>query len=255
MKLRLTSRRSADSRCAFCHGALDGAIASCPRCYTAFHRDCRAHLGKCTTLGCETTFARGPEVEGGRDAPLSLGWELLNERVGGAFVGLLLAGFLVLFLAHWPLPSLKHEDAIFAWCLLLLTGGACAWWLVWFAREALFAESLPLLMRLEPVRKTLEIHAKTREESRSFSAQLVATDGAVVTLDLDPIVGNPPTWLLALCPGTAVDVFDAGSGPVAIRTLDGHHYAVPASRVKRRPGAEAIAPRELPRLDEPPRAT
>src|SRR5579872_6367016 len=80
MKLRLASRRSPDARCAFCHDALEGVIATCPRCLTPFHRECRGHLSKCPTLGCETAFTAAPEVELASEPPASLTSELLLER-------------------------------------------------------------------------------------------------------------------------------------------------------------------------------
>jgi hypothetical protein len=250
MRVRLTSRRSADSRCAFCHDALEGAIASCPRCYTAFHRDCREHLTKCPTLGCETTFAQSLPIEAETETPLSLGWEILMERVGGALLGPALAMCFALVAGYGPFALPHEEKDRIVWVSFLVAiavGGV--WWLRWAAREARFVGALSELLGRTPVRQTIEIHVRTVHESRSFSAHLLAEDGSRVLLDLDPAMGSAPGWLCALAPGTPVDVFDAGSGPVAIRTLDQHSYAVPEARVTRTP------PRELPRLDEAPPTT
>jgi hypothetical protein len=47
------AHRSPDARCAYCHDALRGAVATCARCHTVCHDDCREQLGRCPTLGCD----------------------------------------------------------------------------------------------------------------------------------------------------------------------------------------------------------
>jgi hypothetical protein len=45
-------RESPDKRCAFCHDDLGEEVAICDGCRTVLHRDCRAQLPECPTLGC-----------------------------------------------------------------------------------------------------------------------------------------------------------------------------------------------------------
>jgi hypothetical protein len=58
--MRVTARSSSEIRCAICHDALV-AGGACPRCSVRFHEECRAHLRRCPTLGCDGS-ANGPAV-------------------------------------------------------------------------------------------------------------------------------------------------------------------------------------------------
>ncbi|MBI3724784.1 hypothetical protein HY251_12640 [bacterium] len=61
-RLSVERRFSPDARCAFCHDALDDESAVCPGCKTVLHRDCRALLPECPTLGCRlSVFTLVPE--------------------------------------------------------------------------------------------------------------------------------------------------------------------------------------------------
>src|SRR5271170_5640016 len=122
MKLSLTRRRSPDARCAFCHDALEGVISSCPCCFTAFHRDCRGHLGKCPTIGCNTTFSEAPEVEVEHDEPRSLAGELFRER---AYMGLLLAASLVA--APFAIARSSDSEGAIVFTLLMVVLVWNAW--------------------------------------------------------------------------------------------------------------------------------
>lgn len=48
---QFSARRSSVVRCAFCHGAAEGATV-CSGCGTLMHDDCRSQSGGCVTLGC-----------------------------------------------------------------------------------------------------------------------------------------------------------------------------------------------------------
>src|SRR2546423_7121107 len=116
MKVRLTSRRSADMRCAYCHDSLDGVLSSCPRCLTAFHRDCRAHLAQCPTLGCNTAFTQAPEVPVEDEAPLGLASELVRERLSVLLVGVASGALLGALLGS---PAWAGDVLVFAASLSL----------------------------------------------------------------------------------------------------------------------------------------
>src|SRR5580704_12303129 len=65
--ITLVHRESPDARCALCHDALDDESAVCPGCGTVLHRDCRALLMECPTLGCrQSTFSVIPPTAGAR---------------------------------------------------------------------------------------------------------------------------------------------------------------------------------------------
>ncbi len=235
MKVRLSARRSKDERCAFCHDALEGAIATCPRCATPFHKDCRAHLGQCPTLGCGTVFTASPDVEFEKETPASLPSELARERAGALLLGPALAIALALLVASNP-----AGPAVLGVAALIAAGLA---WSAWFLVSELgFFRALSRLLAQPPVMMSLEIHAERREEDRVFVAHLVDPKGGRIVLDLesDRLLGGGPGWLLMMPPGTTVSVFTFGDrGPVAIRTPDGHVYAVPEGRVKRSGSAGA----------------
>jgi hypothetical protein len=222
MKLRLASRRSPDARCAFCHDALGGVIATCPRCLTAFHRDCRGHLSKCPTLGCETAFTAAPEVELASEAPASLTNELLLERWYLLIVPIVgaIAAALVL----------KGDQASTG--ALVFAAVAAVWLGLTIARELAFVLRLRRVLASQPRTMQLEVRVEPYHEGRIYSARLTGSDRAI-DLDLAPVLAAPPAWIFTLSPGTTVQVHALDRGPVAIRTLDGHSYAVPASRVRR----------------------
>ncbi|HZU95772.1 MAG TPA: hypothetical protein VFF73_03620 [Planctomycetota bacterium] len=63
------SRPSPDGRCAFCHDDLDDDSAVCADCNTVLHRDCRALLVECPTLGCrQSVFTLTRPTAGARPA-------------------------------------------------------------------------------------------------------------------------------------------------------------------------------------------
>src|SRR5688500_10676938 len=47
--------RPSETRCAYCHSAIDGPPVECPACHTRLHEDCV--LQRCPTLGCRHGFA------------------------------------------------------------------------------------------------------------------------------------------------------------------------------------------------------
>jgi hypothetical protein len=53
----VSARPSPDLRCAYCHGAAEGAVA-CSGCGTFLHPACRAEVGSCVTLGCRDAVVR-----------------------------------------------------------------------------------------------------------------------------------------------------------------------------------------------------
>src|SRR4051794_5536902 len=145
MKVRLTSRRSANARCAYCHDSLDGAVSSCPSCLTTFHRDCRSHLAQCPTLGCNTAFTHVPDVIIEADQPVGLAAELVTERIG-------LAAMVVA-----PAGALAALGAMLGWGATLGVAAAIivpmVLWAAWLlARELPFYGALPLLLGRAPVR-------------------------------------------------------------------------------------------------------
>jgi len=226
MKVLLTKRRSADARCAYCHDSLDGVLSSCPRCLTAFHKDCRAHLAQCPTLGCGTVFTHGPEVEVEREPPASLASELIRERLGIVLLGVASAALLAGLAATtaWS----KDVTVIAGFLLLGVLASAGA-----LARDLGFFLALRGVLRRAPVRMTMEILSELRGDSdqglrRVFTARLAGSSGELLSLDLGSAL---PAWLLA--PGPQVLVHFAERGPVAIRSLAGHSYAVPERRVTR----------------------
>jgi len=226
VKVRLTSRRSADARCAYCHDGLDGALASCPRCFTTFHKDCRAHLAQCPTLGCNTTFTQSPDVAIEEEPPIGLAGELLRERLGTLLLGVVSAASLAALLG----ARAWSQDTLVVAGFLALGVALCA---ARFLSELGFYAALPALLRRAPVRMAIEIRSEKpsgEEEARHFVARLTGPAGERLSLLLGATL---PAWLLA--PGHEVDVFFAGSGPVALRSLRGHLYAVPARSVVREP--------------------
>src|SRR5579872_6063655 len=67
--MTVKGRASPDGRCAFCHDDLDDESAVCPDCNTVLHRDCRALLVECPTLGCrQSMFTLIPATAGSRPA-------------------------------------------------------------------------------------------------------------------------------------------------------------------------------------------
>lgn len=222
MKVRLHAKRSADARCAYCHDSLDGVLSSCPRCLTTFHRDCRAHLAQCPTLGCGTAFTSQPDLIVEPEAPAGLVDELLRERLPVILLGVVSAVLLAALTAMLPLTA---DVLVIAGFLVL----GILWSIASIGREVGFYRALRPLMQRTPLRMTIEIRSEVRgEEQRVFVAQLMGPAGELLTLDLGSTL---PAWVLA--PGPAVDVFFAESGPVALRSLKGHVYAVPEGRVTR----------------------
>src|SRR5579883_470480 len=181
MKLRLASRRSPDARCAFCHDALEGAIATCPRCLTPFHRDCRGHLSKCPTLGCETAFTTAPEVVLDHEVPASLASELIFERLPLLVLPAVVA-------VAWILWQ-EHQGAWPAWVFALLS---TVWLAVVVVREIAFVAGLRSLLATEPTTMQLEIRVEPYHEGRIYCARLAGTDGRVLDLDLAPVLPAPP---------------------------------------------------------------
>jgi hypothetical protein len=85
--LELRARPSGAERCAVCHGDFEAEPFVCESCDARFHRDCRATLGRCSTLGCKA----GKPWERVVRSPVSddAGW---IARIGGlAFAALALA--------------------------------------------------------------------------------------------------------------------------------------------------------------------
>jgi hypothetical protein len=66
--VRVEERHSPDSRCAYCHDAMAGEVATCACCGVTCHPDCRAELGGCPTLGC-VEARRGPARAAARARP------------------------------------------------------------------------------------------------------------------------------------------------------------------------------------------
>jgi hypothetical protein len=215
MKVRLTSRRSKDARCAFCHGDLDGVVFSCPRCMATFHGDCRSHLAQCPTLGCGTVFTQVPDVTLDTEQPGSPFGEIVGQSVPALFVVLLLLGGAALCMTPQAAP----------YALALAAAG-----LALLAREAWFLIGAKSLLGREPIPMHVEVRIEERNEDRLHFVRLIAPDGRLI--DIEEGFISFPDWLLTLRPGAIVHVFDAGSGPVAIVAHDGS-YSVPGRRVHR----------------------
>ena len=97
--LRVRARSSPEARCSVCHDALGRAPTVCPGCRTLSHRDCRAELARCPSLGCAALTARA-RPRGQRLAS----WVF---RIGAAlFVGSL--SFVPLFALALVAVSCRH---------------------------------------------------------------------------------------------------------------------------------------------------
>jgi hypothetical protein len=158
------------------------------------------------------------------DAPQRLADALIGERLHFVVGSLVCSVVLALLLSQ----SARIDANV------LVMAGFVSLGLVWslwsLLRDVPFFTALPPLLRTDPVRMRIEIHAEQRgeEEGRFFQARLTGPEGERLALDLG---SSFPAWVLS--PGVEVDVFRSGSGPVAFRSLRGDVYAVPEGRVSR----------------------
>lgn len=125
MELRERPAR-AGLRCAYCHGAEDAAMDTCPRCGAVWHVGCRRELGACSTLGCAPGGPLAPPAPSRAPAGVVLGWaaaalqnHLLHQAQTPSDVAALAltSGLLTLALVAW----LGRASA--GWALVYVAAG------------------------------------------------------------------------------------------------------------------------------------
>jgi hypothetical protein len=88
MELSLRPRWTPDLRCAICHDVLQEGVV-CARCAVRYHRECRAHLERCPSLGCDGR----PALEAMEPESPRTRFTCLTLAIGTALAAVLLAAW------------------------------------------------------------------------------------------------------------------------------------------------------------------
>lgn len=132
--IRIVGRTSPDRRCGYCHGG-GGQLTSCDACDALTHVDCRAELGRCTTIGCvgaARAASRIPASLDVREAARALYWAgaVHLAAVVGSWVGAALLWQRALFPAA-PVRGPRADDwgmtAVVGLVILTLMAVGCLW--------------------------------------------------------------------------------------------------------------------------------
>ncbi len=253
--IRVVVRRSSESRCVICHGALREQAVACAGCRATMHRDCRSELARCPTIGCAAS-ARTAGTEAPREERPPRAMDLLDlpdisRREGGptAFARLgpyrqlfwsgLGAAVCILFsmaFILWPILSWASYEGFFTdegghsmgkgppICGMVVgypvALGIICWGVGWLMRLPGIKREVEHLLDTTtpiPMRLTITVTGSGSDERREAVLQ-----GGGHTLPVEPKGLHPPSWLFRLPTGTRCYVYGLPPpGPYLIELPDG----------------------------------
>lgn len=254
-------RPSGEARCAYCHDQARGGLVECPACASVVHAECRAALGRCTTLGCSSHAllpAAGPEPFrpraswfDPRDPQLRavLRWLATRVAVAAALLALFLHG------RQWEPRTLAATldpawwggfGAIVALVAALLAAGEAAEWGV--GRRLVAARpGARRFVTLGRAGGVWRLHLRVRAEDVS-PAETLDVQGRAGGAPSVEVFPGFPGWLRWLRPNTPMTVhgLDVDGGPIALVDAEGRVHAprgaprrVVEVPTKAQPGPEA----------------